>query len=107
MENIKKKWEDLRSRTKQKAVTINKEHVATGGGKKLRLDLNTVERRILSLMGETAIAGPSGGVDTANKGPVMGVKPSCSQVRNTFLLYFLNYKLTVKPLYSGYPYWDG
>ena len=65
IENVKKKWEDLKSRTKAKGVFVNQEQTGTGGGKKLNVQLTDLERRILGLLGETVIRGLPGAVDTA------------------------------------------
>ncbi|XP_064653065.1 myb-related transcription factor, partner of profilin-like [Lineus longissimus] len=76
----KKKWEDLKSRTKAKSAAINREENVTGGGKKIKIDLTQFERRILALIGETAIKGLQGAIDTTESSPCSAdVEPTKSE----------------------------
>jgi hypothetical protein len=34
---VKKKWDDLKSRTKGKAASVNKEDTVNGGGKRVKI----------------------------------------------------------------------
>ncbi|XP_064635812.1 myb-related transcription factor, partner of profilin-like [Lineus longissimus] len=61
---VRKKWDDIKSRTKQKATELKSDVTGTGGGKKTRPDLNPFERRIMGLLGESRVFGIKGGVDT-------------------------------------------
>jgi hypothetical protein len=65
VDDIRKKWDDLKWRTKAKAAQLNKETSVTGGGKRVRIELTNLERRILSLLGETRVKGMKGAIDTA------------------------------------------
>ena len=49
--DIKKKWEDLKTRSKQKAVEVEKDMVVTDGRKRAKKDITELESRVMSLSG--------------------------------------------------------
>lgn len=61
---IKKKWEDMKSRTKKRANEVKKDRNGTGGGEPQVKLLSPMESRILSLIGDTAAYGITGAIDT-------------------------------------------
>jgi hypothetical protein len=71
---IRKKWDDLKSRTKAKAALLKRELSKTGGGKKTKIELTDLERRIIALLGETRIKGVKGAVDTAKRSVSLSLK---------------------------------
>ncbi|XP_061192329.1 myb/SANT-like DNA-binding domain-containing protein 4 [Saccostrea echinata] len=64
-DELKKKWSVLCSETKEKISKLKREEVRTGGGQ-LPADCSVtpVEDKIQSIIGETAISGIDGGIDT-------------------------------------------
>lgn len=65
-DELKKKWEDLKTRTKKKASETKKEMGKTGGGE-VEGDsaLTETELRIIGIIGETLVYGLKDGMDTA------------------------------------------
>ena len=80
--DLKKKWDDLKTRSKRKAVDLQKDVNQTGGGKRVRRELTQQETRVVSLLGTTRLRGIDGGVD-------VGSISAPNEVRNKFPSYFM------------------
>ena len=63
---IKKKWEDVKSLVKKKAAERARETRKTGGGTSSPVKLDTLEEKILDMIGESLVGGVQGGVDTGD-----------------------------------------
>lgn len=64
VEEIRRKWDDLKSRTKKKASDHKKNIIGTGGGEPPADDLSEIEQKIIDLIGNTVVYGITGGIDT-------------------------------------------
>ncbi|KAJ3640494.1 hypothetical protein Zmor_017859 [Zophobas morio] len=65
--DIKKKFKDLKTRTKQKANAFKRSTKKTGGGENEETPLNEMEQKIISFIGTESIEGIAGGIDTFQK----------------------------------------
>ncbi|CAH1383330.1 unnamed protein product, partial [Tenebrio molitor] len=61
---LKKKFKDLKNRTKTKANTFKREARKTGGGENQAPRLTATEEKLLSFVGMDSVEGISGGIDT-------------------------------------------
>lgn len=61
---IKKKWIDFSSRSKQKEAERRRYTGKTGGGKKPK-ELDDLEQRAVAILGNIAVDGVVGGIDTS------------------------------------------
>ncbi|XP_062580411.1 myb-related transcription factor, partner of profilin-like [Saccostrea cucullata] len=85
VEEIKKKWDDVKRGTKKRASAVQKERCKTGSGKLEIIPLSPMEEDIVSVMGEERIFGFSSYVDT--------MIPPVSEpnfIRHLFALIFNN-----------------
>ncbi|XP_062614931.1 uncharacterized protein LOC134276675 [Saccostrea cucullata] len=57
VEEIKKKWDDVKRGTKKRASAVQKESCKTGSGKLEIIPLSPIEEDIVSVMGEERIFG--------------------------------------------------
>uniref|UniRef100_A0A8W8JL80 Myb/SANT-like DNA-binding domain-containing protein n=1 Tax=Magallana gigas TaxID=29159 RepID=A0A8W8JL80_MAGGI len=64
VDELKKKWDDVKRGTKKRASAVHKERCKTGSGKLDILPLSSMEEDIVSVMGEERIFGFSSYVDT-------------------------------------------
>ncbi|XP_062620352.1 nuclear apoptosis-inducing factor 1-like [Saccostrea cucullata] len=64
VDEIKKKWDDVKRGTKKRASAVQKERCKTGSGKLEIIPLSPMEEDIVSVMGEERIFGFSSYVDT-------------------------------------------
>ncbi|XP_041347010.1 myb/SANT-like DNA-binding domain-containing protein 4 [Gigantopelta aegis] len=64
---VKKRWQDLRSAVKSKEAKRPRELTKTGGGKGEIITLDPIEERVLELVGNCAIEGINGVVDSGEK----------------------------------------
>ena len=64
VDEIRRKWDDLKSRTKKKANDVKKDRQKTGGGEREEPDLTEFEQRVINLIGTTVVYGLKGGIDT-------------------------------------------
>jgi hypothetical protein len=66
VDEIKKKWDDMKTRTKKKASELKKKRNATGGGDPPdpTETLTEIEMKIVAIIGETIIHGIEGGMDS-------------------------------------------
>lgn len=62
--DVKRKWTDFASRTKQKEAARRRQMGRTGGGSQPK-DLNEEENMVLAIIGEVAVGGIPGGVDAS------------------------------------------
>ena len=60
---VKKKWIQVKSSAKGKAVALRKERGKTGGGKSGTDDLSENDTAVVSLIAEASISGVAGGFD--------------------------------------------
>jgi hypothetical protein len=67
VEEVKKKFCQLKSQTKMKATALKKERGGTGGGPKTEGDMSQHERRIIGVMGEVCVNGVVGGIDSCDE----------------------------------------
>ena len=63
--DIRKKWDDIKSRTKKRASEIHKDAKKTGGGEPSEKPLTDIEEKIIDVIGKTIVYGLPG-VDTAS-----------------------------------------
>jgi len=63
---MKKKWSQIKSATKEKAVLLRKDLGMTGGGPKMESDLSEQECRVVGVMGDLCIKGIVPGLDTCD-----------------------------------------
>jgi hypothetical protein len=63
LEEIKKKWDDVKRTTKKRAVDVRKDRTVTGGGESNADPLTPMEEIVVSLIGEQKVYGLSNGVD--------------------------------------------
>ncbi|XP_011677463.1 myb/SANT-like DNA-binding domain-containing protein 4 [Strongylocentrotus purpuratus] len=68
-DEVRAKWSKYQSMTKNKYSQIRKQRTKTGGGPPPLDTLDDTEKRVLDIMGSTAIEGIQGGVDTDDHGP--------------------------------------
>jgi len=60
---VKKKWTQLKSSAKTKAVSLNKDRAKTGGGPKTAPDLSEADSVVVGLISEASIKVVAGGID--------------------------------------------
>ncbi|VDI10067.1 Hypothetical predicted protein [Mytilus galloprovincialis] len=75
IEEIKKKWDDIKRGTKKKATSITNEWKKTGGGVPSFIALSKMEEDVVAVVGEERVFGISTGCDTM-KTPM---KASCAE----------------------------
>ena len=63
LEEIKKKWDDIKRSTKKRAVEVKKDRTVTGGGSNEADPLTPMEEMVVSLIGEQKVYGLAEGVD--------------------------------------------
>lgn len=68
-DEVRAKWSKYQSMTKNKYSQLRKQRAKTGGGPPPVDTLDDIEKRVLDIMGSTAIEGIQGGVDTDDHGP--------------------------------------
>ncbi|XP_062602936.1 t-SNARE domain-containing protein 1-like [Saccostrea cucullata] len=78
IDELKKKWDDLKRGTKKRASAVQRERTKTGGGKLKIVPLSSMEKEVVSVMGEERIFGFSAAVDTMN--PQTPAKPSSADI---------------------------
>nr|XP_015839408.1 PREDICTED: myb-related transcription factor, partner of profilin-like [Tribolium castaneum] len=61
---LKKKFKDLKSRTKSRANALLRESRKTGGGENDAAPLNAFEEKMLTFVGKESVEGIRGGIDT-------------------------------------------
>ncbi len=66
---VRKKWQDLKNRTKAKECERKKKARTTAGGGKPPKDLTEQELQVLNIIGEVAVNGIPQGVDTSSTTP--------------------------------------
>ena len=64
IEELKKKWDDIKRGTKKRASAIKKDGTKTGGGVLEIPPLTSMEEDVVSVIGEERVFGLSNGVDT-------------------------------------------
>ena len=64
VEEIKKKWDDIKRITKKRAIDVKNDVNKTGGGERLVEPLTETEEMVVSLIGEERIFGITTGIDT-------------------------------------------
>lgn len=67
---IRDKWRDLKTRVKSKASKINNE-IRKTGGRSLECTLNTIEQKILSVIGRVEVEGLEEGMDIGICSPIV------------------------------------
>ena len=63
-DQVKKKWSDVSSQTKCKEAVRRRERRLTGGGNQPS-ELSQIEQKVVGILGETAISGVTGGIDSS------------------------------------------
>ncbi|XP_076086463.1 uncharacterized protein LOC143057109 [Mytilus galloprovincialis] len=63
VDEIKKKWDDVKRNTKKRAASVRRDRNLTGGGESCVEPLSSVEEAVVSLIGEEKIYGISEGLD--------------------------------------------
>ncbi|CAG2211073.1 NAIF1 [Mytilus edulis] len=63
VDEIKKKWDDVKRNTKKRTVSVRRDRNLTGGGERSVEPLSSVEEAVVSLIGEEKIYGISEGLD--------------------------------------------
>lgn len=69
VEEIEKKWDDLKRIIKKRAIDVKKDLNKTGGGERLVEPLTETEEMVVSLIGEEKIFGITTGIDTFQAQP--------------------------------------
>jgi len=64
-DEIKKKWQCLKSDAKTTAMLARKQLKSTGGGERVNLEVNGSQAQILGIMGSVCVDGVAGGFDSA------------------------------------------
>ncbi|XP_062570043.1 myb/SANT-like DNA-binding domain-containing protein 4 [Saccostrea cucullata] len=63
VDEIKKKWDDVKRVTKKRAVEVRKDRTVTGGGQNEADPLTPIEEMVVSLIGEERVYGLADGMD--------------------------------------------
>jgi len=64
MEELKKKWDDMKRGTKKRASAVKNDQMKTGGGRPDIPPLTSIEEDVVSILGEERVFGLPSGLDT-------------------------------------------
>jgi len=64
LDEIKKKWDDVKRITKKRATDVRKDMKKTGGGESSHDPLTQTEELVISLIGEEKVYGMTDGIDS-------------------------------------------
>ena len=64
MEELKKKWDDMKRGTKKRASAVKNYQMKTGGGRSDIPPLTSIEEDVVSILGEERVFGLPSGLDT-------------------------------------------
>jgi len=65
-EEVKKKWQAMKSALKGKAAELNRERMKTGGGPGVEVELTEGEQRVFGLLSKVVVEGIKSGIDSAD-----------------------------------------
>ena len=83
VDDVKKKWEDVKSKTQKRATLVKKDKQKTGGGSLSVPSLTEIEEKVVGIAGDTWVPEIVGGIDTGDASTL----PSTSSTSDTVSIY--------------------